>query len=48
MLTENKEQDSHIKIAQPVYCEVVTPEPVSLKAEEVELRTEKNSDKNKN
>lgn len=40
MLTENKGQDSHIKTAQPVYGKVMTPEPVSLKVEEAELRTE--------
>lgn len=34
-LTENKGQGSHIKTAQPVDGRAVTPEPVSLNAEEV-------------
>lgn len=42
MLTENKDQDSHIKTARPVSGGAATPESVPLKAEEVALRTEKN------
>lgn len=41
MLTENKDQDSHIKTAQPVSGGAATPESVPLKAEEVALRTER-------